>query len=40
MGVHPKTIKRWIDAKILKARKIGRITRIRRVHLEALFDAD
>jgi len=40
MGVHPKTIRRWIDVKILKARKIGKIIRIRRVPLEALFDAD
>src|SRR5262245_41047640 len=38
MGVHPKTIRRWIGAKILKARKFGRIYRIRRVDLEALFN--
>jgi excisionase family DNA binding protein len=38
MGVAPKTIRRWIKAKFLKARTIARITRIRAVDLERLFD--
>jgi excisionase family DNA binding protein len=38
MGVRPKTIRRWIKARVLKARKVGRIIRIRRADLERLFD--
>jgi len=40
VGVTPKTIGRWIKAKILKARRVGRIIWIKRKNLEALFDAE
>ena len=40
IGVKPKTVRLWIKKGILKARKIGRIIRIRRVDLERLFCAE
>jgi excisionase family DNA binding protein len=40
MRVTPKTIRRWIKAKRLKASKVGRVIRIMRSDLEDISDAD